>query len=152
MATPQVFEYSEASEIAQFMGLKNWKRVNDIELVETVEEGLPVATAQTIVRKIDPRGQFVDVHQIIPKATFYRKKESNQALTRDQSEKVLGLSKVFVEVLRIYKGDTEKAAMFLTNKHPLLGNRSPMDLSISSTAGADLVLDLLSRADAGVAV
>lgn len=145
-------ELSEASTIAQFMGLKNWQRVNDIKLVESVEEGLPLAAVRTIVKKIDPSGHYLNPFHIIPKASYYRREKTKQPLTRDQSEKILALSKVFVEVLRVYRDDTEKAAMFLMKKHPLLGNRTPLDLSINSTAGADLVRDLLVRADAGVAV
>lgn len=152
MATQQLFEHSEASKIAHFMGLRNWQKINDINLVETIEEGLPVKTADTIVKKIDPSGHYVDVYQIIPKASYYRRKERKQALTKDQSETILSLSKVFVEALRLYNDDTSKAAMFLLRSHPLLGGRTPLDLSINSTAGADLVLDLLSRADSGVAV
>jgi uncharacterized protein (DUF2384 family) len=39
----------------------------------------------------------------------------------------------------------------MMQEHPLLGGRTPIDLAKESIAGADLVLKLLAKADAGVA-
>ena len=61
-------------------------------------------------------------------------------------------SRVFVEVLRQYGADTAASALFLMRPHPMLGGRSPFHVAKESTAGADLVLKLLARAEAGVAV
>lgn len=152
MTAAQITQHSEASKIAQFMGLRNWQRVNELALVEKVESGLPVTAADTIIRRIDPKGIHLDVYDIIPKATYYRRKEQGKRLTRDQSEKVLALSKVFAEIMRQYSGDSDAAVMFITKPHPLLGGRTPLDVANGSTTGADLVLDLLARAEAGVAV
>ncbi len=152
MTAAQIAQYSEASQIAQFMGLRNWRQVNDMALVEKVETGLPVTAADKIVQRIDPKGLYINVYDIIPKATYYRRKESGSPLTKDQSEKVLALSRVFATIMRLYGDDTNSAAMFLTKAHPMLAGRSPLDVANSSTTGADLVLDLLARADAGVAV
>lgn len=144
--------HSEASRIAQFMGLKGWSGIDDVGLVERVATGLPLGTAATIVRKIDPAGAYLHLHDIIPKATWYRRKEQNKPLTKDQSEMIFALSRVFSETIRQYHGSTESAALFLSRAHPLLGGRSPLDVARESTAGADLVLSLLARAEAGVAV
>lgn len=142
---------SEASRIARFMGLRKWAEMSDLGLVESVESGLPLATAEKIIRRIDPDGLYLHVHDIIPKATYYRRKEQGKPLTRDQSEKILALSRVFDEILRQYHGDTKTAVMFLVRAHSMLGGRSPLDVARESTAGADLVLKLLARAEAGVA-
>jgi len=143
---------SEASRIAQFMGLREWPTIDDVRLVERVEKGLPISTAKTIVRKIDPMGAYLRVYDLIPKATYYRRKELKKPLTKDQSEMIFALSKVFLEAIRHYHDDTDSASIFLSRKHPLLGGRSPLDVARESTAGADLVLKLLARAEAGVAV
>ena len=151
MSVAETKPLSEASRIARFMGLRRWAKMSDLGLVETVETGLPLSTAERIIRRIDPDGLYLHVHDIIPKATYYRRKEQGKPLTRDQSEKILALSRVFDEILRQYHGDTKTAAMFLVRAHPMLGGRSPLDLARESTAGADLVLKLLARAEAGVA-
>lgn len=142
---------SEASRLAQFMGLPKWREFNDLRLVEAVELGFPVSTADTVVRRMDPEGSYIRIQDIIPKSTYYRLKELRKPLTKVQSEKVLALSKVFHETLRQYHGETRTAAMFLARGHPMLGGRSPLEISRDSIAGANLVLSLLARAEAGVA-
>ncbi len=144
--------HSEASRIAQFMGLKSWPRIDDVSLVELVETGLPISTAATIARNLDPKGAYLGVYDLIPKASYYRRKKLKKPLTKDQSEMIYALSKVFSEAIRHYHNDREAASLFLSRKHPLLGGRSPLNVARESTAGADLVLDLLARAEAGVAV
>ena len=151
---PETSPKSEASRIAQFMGLARWQDMNDLKLVRRVESGLPVSSVQKIVHRIDPHELNLSVYDVIPKATYYRiaKGKKGKALSKDQSEKVFALSKVFSEALRHYHEDRESASTFLMRSHPLLGGRSPMDVARESTAGADLVLKLLDQAEAGVAV
>jgi len=143
--------FSETSQIAQFLGLPKWAEVDDVGLVKRVEKGFPISTAERIVRRIDPGHVHLRVQDVIPKATYYRRKEDGKPLTRDQSEKILALSRVFQETLRQYKGHSRTALLFLMRDHPLLGGRSPLDMAKESTAGADLVLKILARAEAGVA-
>jgi putative toxin-antitoxin system antitoxin component (TIGR02293 family) len=134
------------------MGLRGWPRIDDVGLVALVETGLPISTADTIARKLDPKGAYLEVHDLIPKATYYRRKKLKKPLTKDQSEMIYALSKVFSEAIRHYHDDKESASLFLSRKHPLLGGRSPLDVARESTAGADLVMDLFARAEAGVAI
>ena len=150
MSTSEKRLHSEASRLAHFMGLPRWSEIDDLRLVERVERGFPTKTAENIVRRIDPEGTYLQVTDIIPRATYHRRKDGS--LTKDQSEKVLALSRVFAEVMRQYKDQTSAAALFLMRTHPLLGGRSPFNVSNEFTAGADLVLKLLARAEAGVAV
>lgn len=144
--------HSEAQETAFFLGLKSWEKVDDLTLVRKVEKGFPASTARTIVKRVDPNGRFLKATDIIPRATYHRRIKHHQSLTKNESEKVFALAKVFLEVLRQYHGDTNCVAHFLSRRHPMLGGRSPIDLAKESTAGADLVLKLLAKADAGVAV
>lgn len=148
---PRAAMQSEASRIARFMGLRGWSRMDDLRLVERVEKGLPFSTADRIVRKVDPTGTRLHVFDIIPKGTYYRRKQQKKPLSKDESETVFALSKVFAETVRQYHGDNVLAGQFLSRKHALLGGRSPLDVTRESTAGADLVLKLLGRAEAGVA-
>lgn len=143
---------SEASRLAHFMGLRRWSTMNDIDLVQSVETGLPLSAVRKIVKRLDPEETHLRVVDIIPKATYYRIQEKNKRLNKDQSEKVVALSKVFSETLRLYHGDRQSAISFLVRNHPLLDGRSPLNVAKDSTVGADLVLKLLQRAEAGVAV
>ena len=140
---------SEARRIARFLDLPRWSEADDLSLVNRVLKGLPAKSVTTVVRRIDPEGRFVQETDLIPKSTWHRRK--GQALTKDQSEKIWALSKLFLEVLRLYHDDSDKAARFLMQPHPLLGGRTPISLAKESIAGADLVMKLLAQADAGVA-
>lgn len=144
--TPQ----SDAERVAVLLDLP--VRSTDLSLVEAIEKGLPVAAADAIVAALDPAGEALQVTSLVPKATYHRAKKLRQPLGRDQSERLLAFARVAAEGLRLYRGDTAKALAFLKAAHPMLADRTPLDLAISSTAGADLVLKLLWRADAGVAV
>lgn len=142
---------SEASSMARFMGLPKWGEFDDLRLVEKVSQGLPVSTVETILRRIDPEGSYLRIQDIVPKSTYYRRKEVRKPLTREQSERILALSQVFREALRQYHDDHRSAAMFLTRPHPMLHGRPPMDVARESIAGSQLVMKLLVQADAGVA-
>jgi len=143
--------HSEASGIAAFLGLPKADEVDDLDLVDAVRKGFPTKTAATVARRIDPQERFLRATDIIPKSTYQRRIKS-RTLTKDESEKLLALSKVLVRTLRLYANDVDLAAHFLLRNHPLLRGRKPLDLAKESTAGADLVLKLLIKAEAGVAV
>jgi putative toxin-antitoxin system antitoxin component (TIGR02293 family) len=83
--------------------------------------------------------------------TYFRRKSKGLPLTREQSERIVALARVVVEILRIYGGDKTRALSFLSRPHPLLKGRTPLDMAKESTVGADVVMKLLGRADAGVA-
>jgi putative toxin-antitoxin system antitoxin component (TIGR02293 family) len=152
MAAQRDQAHSEANRMAFFLGLPHWRKFDDLAIVASVKKGFPARTAETVVRRIDPDGRFLHATDIIPKSTYHRRLKANKALTKDESERILALSKVFAEVLRLYHGETTLAAHFLLRPHPLLGARPPIELAKESSAGADLVLKLLVKAEAGVAV
>jgi putative toxin-antitoxin system antitoxin component (TIGR02293 family) len=134
------------------MGLPRWAEFDDMRLVDEVEQGLPLSAVETIVHRIDPDGSYVRVQDIVPRSTYYRRKDVGRPLNKEQSERILALSKVFHQTLRQYHDDRRTAAMFLARSHPLLGGRSPLEMARGSIAGAELVLKVLARAEAGVAV
>ena len=148
----QLSPTSEASRIARFMGLNQWQKMDDLKLVDKVASGLPFSVVAKIVKRVDPNQTNVRVYDLIPKTTYYRIKDKKQHLNKDQSEMIFALSKVFSETLRHYHDSQELAATFLMRKHPLLGGRSPLEVSRESTVGAELVLKILDSAEASVAV
>jgi putative toxin-antitoxin system antitoxin component (TIGR02293 family) len=141
---------SEAALIARFMGLPRWNEIDDLLLVDHVAKGLPAGTAERVMRRIDPEQRFLKADDVIPRTTLHRRKGGS--LTKDESEKILALARVFAETLRLYNNDAVSAGHFLMRNHPMTGNRPPLALALASIAGADLVLKILAQADAGVAV
>ncbi len=144
-------QLSEARQIASFIGLDRLKDIDDLALVERVTKGFPVRAVTTVVKRIDPEGRYLKESDIIPKSTLHRREKQQKPLSREESERLLAVSRVFAETLRLYHSDSAKSAQFLTTPHAMLGAKSPMELAIGSIAGADLVLKLLQKADAGQA-
>ena len=142
---------SEASRIAQFMGLKRPNTIGEVKLAEMVAAGLPTETLDAVVKRIDPRGRILSVNDFVPRSSLHRMKTQKKTLSKDQSEMVFAMGKLFSETLRLYHGDAQLASMFLSRPHPMLGDESPIAVAKKSTAGVDLVLSVLMRADAGVA-
>ncbi len=150
-AIAKIRPLSDARRLADFIGLDRAGSIDDLGLVERVTKGFPVRTVSNVVKRIDPDGRFVRETDIIPKSTLHRRGRDRKPLSQDESERLLALSRVFAETLRIYHDDSARAAQFLVTAHPLLASATPLTLAIQSIAGAELVLKLLAQADAGVA-
>ncbi|MEL6372925.1 MAG: antitoxin Xre-like helix-turn-helix domain-containing protein [Pseudomonadota bacterium] len=123
-----------------------------MRLAAKVQRGFPVSAATRIVRFIDPRGEAFAPTDLVPKSTLAKRKKDKQPLTKDESEKLYAFARVVVETLRLYHDDRERAVRFLNTAHPLLDDRSPAELALETTAGAEAVMKMLLRADASVAV
>jgi putative toxin-antitoxin system antitoxin component (TIGR02293 family) len=148
MTTPTAPATSEAIRTAWHLGLR---ADSDLDLVKRVERGFPTKAADTLARRLDPRGEYLHVTDIIPKSTYHRRMKAKQPFSKEESEKLFSLAKVFAEVARQYRNDMTRVGQFMARKHAMLEGRTPLDVAKETTAGADLVLKILARADAGVA-
>ncbi len=63
-----------------------------------------------------------------------------------------GLTRVVAALGVAYHGDREAIDAFLNRPHPLLNGETPFDIARSSSASADAVLNLIRRAESGVAL
>ncbi|HEY9567649.1 MAG TPA: antitoxin Xre/MbcA/ParS toxin-binding domain-containing protein, partial [Thalassobaculum sp.] len=86
-----------------------------------------------------------------PEATVRRAREARKPLSRAHSERLYDVARVLDAVGRAYHGDRGRIEAFLIRPHPLLDGETPLDLATSSSAGAEAVLNLIHRAEAGVA-
>lgn len=140
---------SQAGSVAKLLGMKNASEVDDVALADRVAGGLGASATDGLINVL---GKGTVIGRIVPEATFRRHKANRKALSREMSERLYEVSRVVVVAERLYGGDSDAARGFLTRPHPLLGGRLPIDLATASSAGADAVVNLLRRADAGVAV
>ena len=148
-AEPGVLPASEAGRISMLLGFRGKRADDDVALANRVSEGLPPSAADALGRVI---GKQVVVGKVIPETTLRRARASRKNLSRDMSERLYEVSRVVDTVSRIHRGDRQAIARFLNTRHALLGGKTPLDMAISSSAGADAVLNLLRRAEAGFAV
>lgn len=146
-ATAEPAALSETRRIIDFLGLDGLLVRDRVALASQVARGLPAATADAVRETLGPKAFF----QILPEATYRRVKRQAKPLTRETSEKLYEFGRVYELALRLYKGDRARTMGFLGRAHAMLGGESPIALATSSSAGADAVIDLLNRADAGFA-
>lgn len=137
---------SEARGIAGFLGVEN-KVPDRLALAEMIASGLPARTAEHVHDALGARVFF----RILPEPTYRRVKRQQKPLSRESSEKLYEFARVHQLALRLYGGDAERTMRFLEAAHPMLKGKTPIELATSSSAGADAVVDLLNRADAGFA-
>ena len=146
---PDALPGSEAGRIGMLLGLKAPQRLDDIELADHISRGLRVEAAETLAQFV---GRALVVGSLIPEATLRRAKKKRKPLSREMSERLYELSRIVDAVHRTYPGNPAAAARFLEKPHMLLGGRTPLEMAQSSSAGAEAVINLLRRADAGFAV
>jgi putative toxin-antitoxin system antitoxin component (TIGR02293 family) len=139
--------------IAGLMGLRKKKTGwSHLELVERVEAGLPLSVVENLAKLIDPHDPTLR-YEFLSRSTFARlRKAPKPRLTRAMSDRIYGVARVFAAVLDVWHGDEDAANRFLNRPNPLLDGRTPFDVAKESTAGADLVAEILGAARAGVAI
>lgn len=141
-----------SQRIARLMGLRRWKTVTPMELVERVERGLPLASVERLAKLIAREDPEL-LHTLVSRSTIARiRRKPKQVLTKEVSERVYAIARVLGAALDVWHGDAEPAVRFLNRPHPLLDGRTPFGVAKESTAGADLVVEILGAGQAGVAV
>lgn len=90
-------------------------------------------------------------YRLVPEATLRRRIRSTGRLSTDESDRLVRLAKVFSFGLEVY-GSQERVREFLRCPHMMLEGRTPLDLALVSSSGADLVINLLGRVAYGGAV
>jgi putative toxin-antitoxin system antitoxin component (TIGR02293 family) len=110
------------------------------DLQAAVADGLPKATLERTVRHVVlDRGEARRlIARIVPPATYKRRKA---VLKPEESEKVERLARVIATAEEAWDSEAD-ARQFLTSPHPLLGNRSPIEVA-QTELGARQVEELL---------
>lgn len=137
--------------MANFLGLAKPKTYTGLMLADAIKTGVSLSSVERVCKRIDPEGHRFGITNIMAKATYHRRVKDEKPLSRDDSEKLWQIARVYLLVQSLY-GNDEDARAFLFRPHPLLDQRRPIDLATESAVGAALVEDVLLAADAGVAV
>jgi len=134
--------------IAKLLGLNTAKGADELWLADQVANGLTPSSAVALCNAV---GKQKVVGPLIPEATLRRASKSKKCLSKEMSERLYEVSKVLDAVSTAYRGDKEAIQRFLDQPHQLLGGRSPYSVAASSSAGSDVVLSLVRRAQASIA-
>jgi putative toxin-antitoxin system antitoxin component (TIGR02293 family) len=138
----------QPARIGEMLGL-NAIALDDVGLARVVVLGLPASAAEALGRVI---GRAQVVGPLIPEATLRRARQGRKALSREMSGRLYELSRVVDAANRSFGGDRAAVDRFLARPHPLLDGMTPLAMAQSGSAGAQAVINLIRRADAGVAV
>jgi putative toxin-antitoxin system antitoxin component (TIGR02293 family) len=121
--------------------VKTWS-----DLEQVVRDGLPKKSLQVVASRALPSGEPVSslVYRVVPVATFKRRTR----LTPEESARTERLARVVALAESVWN-DEEETRDFLNRAHPLLDNRSPLDVA-STELGARRVEQLLHSAEHGL--
>ena len=147
-ADPATLPASEAVRVARLLEIDRPDAASDVQLALRVSKGLRPRSANALARLL---GTNRVIGPVIPEATLRRARKAGKALSREHSERLYEVGRVLDAVSRVYHGDRTAIESFLSRRHSLLEGWTPLDLARSSSAGAEAVLNLIRRAEAGIA-
>ena len=115
-----------------------------IDLSALVAKGLPSKTLERMSALMAPDDRAFR-YRIVNKATLARREKSNdKRLSAEESDRVARLTRLWAVAEDVWHSETA-TRRFLTEPHPLLRGKSPLDLAIESEVGARAVEELLGR-------
>ena len=144
-----VLPASEVVRVARLLAIDKPETLNDVQLARRVSEGLFPRSATALAAVL---GTHRVVGPVVPEATLRRARKANKPLSREISERLYEVGRVIDAVSYAYHGDRDAIDSFLNRPHPLLEDETPFDMARSSSAGAQAVLNLIRRAEAGIAL
>ena len=147
-ADPADMPASEAMRIARLLAIDGPDISSDVQLARLVSGGLLPRAAVALSEVL---GRSRVIGPVIPEATFRRARNAGKPLSRELSERLYEMGRVVDAVGRAYHGDRHAIDTFLNRPHPLLDGETPFDMARSSSAGTEAVLNLIRRAEAGIA-
>lgn len=140
---------SEVTRVARLLDLDEPDTLNDVQFARRVSRGFSARSVKALAAVL---GTKRVVGPVVPEATLRRARKANKRLSREISERLYEVGRVVDAVSRAYHGDRDAIEEFLNRPHPLLDGETPFDMARSSSAGTEAVLNLIRRAEAGVAI
>jgi putative toxin-antitoxin system antitoxin component (TIGR02293 family) len=115
--------------------------------LEAVEEGVPVATMTNFVAASGM--QFRDIYEVvIPARTLKHRKARKEPLTRDESDKLVRLVRVYDQAVQVL-GEKEKALYWLSEPKRRFDGRTPIQM-LRTDLGGRMVEEMLGQIQYGM--
>ncbi|HEX7667982.1 MAG TPA: antitoxin Xre/MbcA/ParS toxin-binding domain-containing protein [Polyangiaceae bacterium] len=129
------------------LGLKKTVRTT-LEFMPAIRKGLPATSLDSVSKQMAlPVSDMVEALGLA-KRTIARRRQGRQALTAEESERVVRLARVLAEATEVL-GSREKARRWLQKPSRALKGEAPLHL-LDTDIGASAVLQELGRIDYGV--
>ena len=120
----------------------------EIAAADQVAEGLPLAALDKLVRALSPEDASLRF-AFVPRPTLARRQHTKR-LSPEESARVFRVGRVF-DMAREAWGSDAEARAFLRDRHPLLEDRTPLDVALATDVGARIVEGILGRLMYGTA-
>jgi putative toxin-antitoxin system antitoxin component (TIGR02293 family) len=120
---------------------------SDIDLALAVEAGLTPAAVDAIGETLALTSDEFE-QLLLPKRTLRYRREHDQALTAEESDRAARLARVWVLAAETF-GDDDKARTWLRRANRAIKGRVPLEL-LETGSGALVVEDVLTRIAYGV--
>jgi putative toxin-antitoxin system antitoxin component (TIGR02293 family) len=141
---------THVAEVAKWLGGKKLLKSeirSDFDLVRLVQDGLPTAVLEALVKRGDLTPQEVEKF-IIPRRTLAHRKRRHQPLSREESDKLARVARIFAIAYDTFQ-DREKASTWLRRPNRELHGSAPVEL-LHTDSGARVVEQTLERIAHGV--
>jgi putative toxin-antitoxin system antitoxin component (TIGR02293 family) len=135
----------QGAVVADLLGVKPKKTEITLTLASSVEKGLPVSALEKFANRISPQDVRRFTYRVVPKPTLERRRRDKQSLTTEESDRLARIAKVFAFGLEVFR-DENKVREFLDRPHPMLDDKTPLEIALTTGPGADAVINLLGRA------
>ncbi len=129
------------------LGQGESQEIDDIGLANQVWNGLSVDAADSLANLI---GRMHMVGPPVPKAVPRHARKTGK-LSRQVSGRLYTVGRTVDVVARTHHGDKVAIVRFLEKKHRPLDRRTPLKMARAGSAGADAVINMLRRPEAGFA-
>jgi uncharacterized protein (DUF2384 family) len=131
---------TEVDRVSELLGLP--EEINDLDSLDTqIAKGLPAASVEKILSVMNSQPML----NIIPDRAYRRAKSEKTLLSAAKSQILFDFARAYVVADRVHSGNGALVMRFFEKPNPELGGSIPMALAISSPAGADAVIELLTK-------
>jgi len=118
------------------------------QLIREVERGFSYKALESLAAASGVEISVIATVIGIPDRTLARRKTAGK-LASDESERLLRLSAIFENAVRLFEGDVPAAVAWLTSAKKALGHQSPLAYSRTEVGGRE-VENLIGRLEHGV--
>ncbi len=135
----------QGAVVADLLGVKPKNTEITLTLASSVEKGLPVSALEKFANRVSPQDVRRFTYRVVPKPTLERRRIDNLLFTTQERDRLARIAKVFAFGLEVFR-DEALVRRFLDHPHPMLDDKTPLEIALATGPGADVVINLLGRA------
>lgn len=126
--------------VIDVLGLTTKRPLSPLQLSDLLQKGLPIKSLNRVSSFLAPSDAMFK-YKFVSKASLSRGKGHGK-LPVDGSSRLARVAKIWTLALDVW-GSEESTRAFLFRPHPMLEGRTPLDVTLASEVGADLVESIL---------